>query len=68
MDGIGSHAWGELVLSPSACPVRLQDETIILEKEKTMKYAMLIYPKSGSEEALGEDERNVGVRRVPGAP
>jgi hypothetical protein len=23
-----------------------------------MKYAMLIYPKPGSEEALGEDERN----------
>jgi hypothetical protein len=45
------------VLSPRASPVRLQDETIILEKEKTMKYAMLIYPKPGSEEALGEDER-----------
>jgi hypothetical protein len=46
------------LLSPRASPVRLQDETIILEKENAMKYAMLIYPKPGSEEALGEDERN----------
>jgi hypothetical protein len=45
-------------VSPPASPVRLRDETIILEKEKAMKYAMLICPKPGSEEALEEDERN----------
>ncbi len=33
-----------------------------------MKYAMLIYPKPGSHEGLGEEEARALDRRVPGAP
>jgi hypothetical protein len=42
------------VLSPLVLPVRLQDDQST--KGGEMKYALLIYPKPGSHEALGEDE------------
>ena len=42
-------------LSPLVSPVRLKDDQPS-PKEAGMKYALLIYPKPGSHEALGEDE------------
>jgi hypothetical protein len=42
-------------VSPLETPVRLEDDHPI-PKETDMKYALLIYPKPGSHEALAEEE------------